>query len=145
MHLVLGILGLHLLVPPVRPLVRPPDAARTAPTPRWAFVSAYVTVPTEREMRRIKVVTRVFALCDGRELPSTVFAAADSALRAAVRRRTRATFTITHHALEVRTTRDDAEAARRRGLSDGRFARTLEAGAGPVPCCCAGDEAPRQA
>src|SRR5215217_7816145 len=34
-------------------------AFRAVPRPRWAYVSAYVTLPTERTRRRIKVVTPV--------------------------------------------------------------------------------------
>ena len=131
----------HVLAALVLQLATLPHAsgtARAAPGPpggRWAFVSAYVTVPSARTARRIKVVTSVFPLCDDRELPSLVFAAADSSLRAAVRRSTRAPFTITHRGLEVRTSRDSAEAARRRGLDDARFAQTLDAALG-VACCC---------
>ena len=113
--------------PPPRPA--PSPAVVPAPAPRWAFVSAYVTVPGDRAARRIKVVTAVFALCDGHELPSTLFADADPALHAAVRRATHAPFTITRHALEVHASRDSAEAARRRGMDDERFAMTVQAAA----------------
>ena len=113
--------------PPPRPAPPPASATAPAPAPRWAFVSAYVTVPGDRAARRIKVVSAVFALCDGHELPSALFADADPALRAAVRRATHAPFTITRHALEVHASRDSAEAARRRGMDDERFAMTVEA------------------
>lgn len=140
MRHVLAALVLQLAtLPPATDRPRAAADAPAAPAARWAYVSAYVTVPSARSARRIKVVTAVFALCDDRELPSMIFAAADSSLRAAVRRSTRAPFTITHRGLEVRTSRDSAEAARRRGLDDERFAQTLDAAldaALGVACCC---------
>jgi hypothetical protein len=102
----------------------------------WAFVSAHVTVPSERASRRIKVITEIFPLCDGHELPSVVFASLDSAIVAAVRREISAPFTITHRTLHVRPVRDSASSAQRRGLADSRFHRTVQAEVRLASCCC---------
>jgi hypothetical protein len=128
MRLILAFIGLQLATTP------PPAASD--PGLHWAFVTIYVTVPAERTTRRIKVVTPVFPLCGAGELPSVVFAATDSSLRAAIRRVTQAEFAITHRSVEVRTSRDSAEAARGRGLHDRRFALVVPTRTAPARCCC---------
>jgi hypothetical protein len=121
----------------VSQLLLAPSTAPADSGARWAWVSAYVTVPSARTARRIKVVTHLFPLCDGDELPSEVFAATDSAVRAAARRTARAPFIITHRRVAVRASRDSAAAARERELDDGRFARTVQVAAAGATCCCA--------
>jgi hypothetical protein len=110
----------------------PPLEKREAPAIRYAYVSANATASDDGRRVRVKLVSAVFAYCEGRDRKSAILEASESAFIAALRRRfrsgSRAWPEISYRRFDAHQTLSQARTARRDELRDPAFGEHLVVG-----------------